>query len=181
MLDKIDQWIDQTNSSFLKQRVCCDRFTKDFEGFYSVPFLQNAFFVVVDKIPRPAFPELRQMGLGDFIDMNIAGITYKSTYYILPQAINNIRLHFHELVHVAQWEELGSSCFIERYIREIKTYGYDQAPLEVMAYSLDNHFANGGSKGDIPNFVSSFENSPQINNVSKFTTVETGKSTQLAD
>ena len=154
MIDQIEQWIDQTNSLFLEQSVCCDRFAKDFEGFYSASFLQNSFFVVVDKIPKPAFPELRQMGLGDFIDMDLPGITYKNTYYILPHAINNIRLHFHELVHVAQWEKLGAIRFIERYIREILRYGYNQSPLEIMAYSLDNHFANGGNKVDIPSFIS---------------------------
>ena len=154
MLGQIEQWIDRTNSSFPVQRICCDRFAKDFEGFYSATFLQKAFFVVVDKIPKPDFPELRQMGLGDFIDMNVTGITYKNTYYILPHGLNNIRLHFHELVHVAQWETLGASSFIERYIREIQHYGYDQAPLEIMAYSLDSHFNEGGAKVDIPSLVS---------------------------
>lgn len=153
MLDQIEQWIDQTNSAFLNQRICCDRLAREFEGFYAVSFLQKAFFVVVDQLPKPAFPELRQMGLGDFIDMDITGITYKNTYYILPNAINNIRLHFHELVHVAQWEKLGPSSFIERYIHEILGYGYNQAPLEKMAYLLEKHFGNGGGKGDIPSFV----------------------------
>ncbi|TYO98696.1 hypothetical protein EDC39_10558 [Geothermobacter ehrlichii] len=154
MLDQIEQWIDQTNSAFLARRVCCDRFSKVFEGFYSVSFLNNAFFVVVDKIPKPAFPELREMGLDDFIDMDITGITYKNTYYILPHVINNIRLHFHELVHVAQWKKLGTRGFIERYIREIQNYGYDKAPLETVAYFLDNHFVNIGKKFDIPSFIS---------------------------
>ncbi len=154
MIDQIEKWIDHTNSGFLTQRICCDRFTKEFEGFYSASFLQNAFFVVVDAIPKPDFPELRQMGLGGFIDMDLSGITYKNTYYLLPHVSNINRLHFHELVHVAQWETLGASSFIGRYILEIQRNGYSQAPLEVMAYSLDNHFANGGDKVDIPNFVS---------------------------
>lgn len=153
MLDQIEQWIDQTNSIFLRERVCCDRFAREFEGFYTVPFLQKAFFVIVDQLPKPTFPELRQMGLGDFIDMEFDGITYKNTYYILPHSINNLRLHFHELVHVAQWEELGPSSFIKRYIHEILNCGYNQAPLEKMAYSLENHFANGGGKANIPSFI----------------------------
>ena len=154
MIEQIGQWIDQTNIAYQEQRTCCDHFSKEFEGFYSVPFLQNAFFAVVDKIPKPDFPELRQMGLGDFIDMDVTGITYKNTYYILPHAINTISLHFHELVHVAQWKILGARNFIQRYIFEIQNYGYSQAPLEIMAYSLDNHFSRGGNKVDIPSFVS---------------------------
>jgi len=153
MLDQIEQWIDQTNTIFKNQRICCDQFVHEFKGFYSASFLQNAFFVVVNEIPKPAFPELRQMGLGDFMDMEIDGITYKNTYYILPHAIKNTRLHFHELVHVAQWEKLGPASFISRYIHEILSYGYRQAPLEEMAYFLDNYFASGGEKADIPSFV----------------------------
>jgi hypothetical protein len=94
------------------------------------------------------------MGLVDFIDMNFNGITYKNTYYILPHAINDLRLHFHELVHVAQWEMLGSNSFIERYIREIQKYSYAQAPLEIMAKSFDSHFIAGRHKVDIPSLVS---------------------------
>ena len=154
MLDKIEQWIDQTNSEYLKQRICCDRFADDFKGFYTALFLKQAYFVVVDKIPKPDFPELRQMGLGDFIDMNVDGITYKNTYYILPHVAGNLRLHFHELVHVAQWEYLGAINFIQRYITEIQTNGYSAAPLEQMAYAFDSHFANGGEKVDVPNYVS---------------------------
>jgi hypothetical protein len=153
MLEKIEQWIDQTNVDFSAQKICCDRFAKEFDGFYSIPFLQNSFFVVVNQIPKPAFPELRQIGLGGFMDMKVDGITYKNTYYMLPHIINDLRLHFHELVHVVQWQVLGAANFIQRYIYEIQKFGYDQAPLEIMAYALDNHFAGGGNKGDIPLFV----------------------------
>ena len=39
--------------------------------------------------------------------MTVNGVTYKNTYYIIPQAAEILRLHFHELVHVAQWGNLG--------------------------------------------------------------------------
>ena len=86
--------------------------------------------------------------------MDLSGITYKNTYYLLPHVSNINRLHFHELVHVAQWETLGASSFIGRYILEIQRNGYSQAPLEVMAYSLDNHFANE-TLGDVHYFITS--------------------------
>lgn len=153
MLEKIEQWIDQTNLTFSKQRICCDRFAEAFEGFYPAQFLQNSFFVALNEIPKPAFQELRQMGLGDFMDMELSGITYKNTYYIRPHAIDDVQLHFHELVHVAQWQILGAHNFIQRYIYEIQNFGYNKAPLEIMAYSLDNHFTKGGNTVDIPRFV----------------------------
>ena len=84
--------------------------------------------MVVDVIPKPDFPELREMGLGDSIDTTANGVTYKNTYYIVPQVAEILRLHFHELVHVAQWDILGGAGFIQRYIEEILQYGYDDAP-----------------------------------------------------
>ena len=154
MLNKIEQWIDQTNIAFSSQRISCARFTEEFGGFYSATFLEQAYYVVVDVIPKPDIPGLREIGLGDFIDMRVDGITYKNTYYIVPRVAENIRLHFHELVHVAQWENLGAINFIQRYIEEIQKYGYAGAPLEKMAYGLDAHYSIQGEKIDVPNYVS---------------------------
>ena len=42
---------------------------------------------------------------------------------------------------------------MERYITEIQTLGYDESPLEKMAYAFDSHFTNGGEKIDVPNYV----------------------------
>ncbi|MBE7216521.1 hypothetical protein MK852_20590 [Shewanella benthica] len=154
MLNKIEQWIDKTNLDYESQRASCTCFADDFDGFYPASFLENAYFVVVDNIPKPDFPGLREIGLGDFIDMKVDGITYKNTYYILPHVAKNPRLHFHELVHVAQWEILGAVNFIQRYIEEIQNYGYADAPLEKMAYGLDAHFTNNGEKINVPAHVS---------------------------
>jgi hypothetical protein len=154
VLNKIEQWIDQTNIDHVNQRVSCERFFQEFSGFYPLSFLKKAYFVAVENIPKPDFSELREIGLGDFIDMKVNGITYKNTYYIHPHLVENHRLHFHELVHVAQWESLGAVNFIRRYIEEIQDYGYDEAPLEKMAYRLDAHFSNKGKEIDVPYYVS---------------------------
>ena len=153
MLYQIEQWIDKTNLEHQKQRVCCSTFSIEFRGFYPIEFLRQAYFVIVDTIPKPNFPELRKMGLGNFIDMDVHGIAYKNTYYILPELASNLRLHFHELVHVAQWKHLGPMPFIERYMTEIQTFGYDQSPLEKMAFGLDAHFSKAGAKIDVPSYV----------------------------
>ena len=154
MLDKIERWIDQTNIEYKDQRICCDKFSDDFDGFYSLPFLKKAYYVVVNEIPKPNFYELSEQGLSEFLDMKVDGITYKNTYYVLPQLASNLRLHFHELVHVAQWSNLGAVKFMQRYINEIQAHGYEEASLEKMAYALDAHFSNGGDKIDVVNYVS---------------------------
>lgn len=153
MIEKISKWIHQVNSSHKVVRQPCSVFKEDFKGFYSPGMLEAAFFVVTDKIPKPDFAELREAGLGDFIDMNVDGITYNDTYYVKKHAASELRLHFHELVHVVQWRELTPQGFIERYVREIKDFGYNEAPLEKMAYALDRHYQKKGKPLRVEQFV----------------------------
>lgn len=153
MIGKIEQWIHQVNSSHKKVRQSCSFFDGYFKGFYSPGFLETAFFVVTNEIPKLDFPELREAGLGGFIDMDVSGITYNDTYYVKQGAANVLRLHFHELVHVIQWRELTPQGFIERYMREIQDFGYDEAPLEKMAYALDGHYQKKGRHLSVEQFV----------------------------
>ncbi|WP_431687075.1 hypothetical protein [Hahella sp. NBU794] len=153
MLEKINAWIDDTNRKNYDRRHACTEFAQAFAGFYSSEFLASAYFVVTDDIPRPDFPELRQMGFGAFIDMPVNGTTYKDTYYIRSSAVSELRVHFHELVHVVQWRELGALNFIQRYMKEILTCGYANAPLEIMAYDLDKRYGAKVDAFDIPEYV----------------------------
>lgn len=153
MIEKIEKWIDDTNSHFFDKRQSCAQFSKEFAGFYSTEFLSNAYFVVVDSIPKPDFPELQDIGINDFLAIVPRGITYKNTYYLIPSAANNLRVHFHELVHVAQWQHLGAPTFIQRYMAEIQRVGYADSPFEKCAYELDTHYSNGGDKIDVPALV----------------------------
>lgn len=144
MVDKIAERIRQVNLEHKQARQSCSVFMDYFAGFYTPRFLDIAFFVVTDEIPKPNFPELREAGLGDFIDMDVGSITYNDTYYVTDSAADELWLHFHELVHVIQWRELSPQGFIERYIGEIQEFGYDEAPLERMAYALDGHYQKKG-------------------------------------
>lgn len=85
--------------------------------------------------------------------MSVSGITYNDTYYVERKAAQELRLHFHELVHVLQWRLLTPQGFINRYIREIQSYGYDNAPLEKMAYTLDAHYLAKGQPLNVELFV----------------------------
>ena len=153
MLTKIEHWIDNTLEDYSGRKVSCDVLASHFNGFYRSEFLEESFFVVVDEIPKPDFPELRQAGLGYFIDMDAAGITYKNTYFIKKGNENRLDLHFHELVHVLQWNHLGAAGFIRRYMKEIDEYGYENAPLEIMAYSLDAYFSDQKPAFDFQRYV----------------------------
>lgn len=154
MLDRIEEWIDGTLARHAAIRVSCEALAAPLEGYFSRDFLARSYFVVTDELPRPDLPELHALGLGAFLAMDVDGITYKDTYFIRPALAEKVDLHFHELVHVAQWQHLGAPTFIERYARELLQFGYGRAPLEEMAYSLQRYFCAGkGKPVDVPKFV----------------------------
>jgi hypothetical protein len=110
-----------------------------------LPFdlLERAKVVVTTgKLP---FPPLTQMGLSEFRqmeEMQMAGITYKDTFFV-SHLHQTEGLHFHELVHVVQWERLGVNDFLLAYGAGLMQFGYRDSPLEKMAYSLQAAFDRG--------------------------------------
>lgn len=153
MVDFLESWIDDVNKSHESVRRSCSILQEYFKGFYTPEFLNSSYFVVVDKLPKPDSPALRKAELGSFIDMDFNGITYKDTYYVHPRAANELSLHFHELVHVLQWRKLTAKRFIKRYIDEYKRYGYRNAPLEEMAYGLEERFGKKETPFDVEEYV----------------------------
>ncbi len=149
----IEEWIRQVNIFHEPERRSCSFFCEHFKGFYSPEFLETAYFVVTDTIPKPDFPELLEAGLGGFIDMEFGGITYNDTYYVTKSSASEISLHFHELVHVIQWRELTPTGFIQRYIQEIQDFGYERAPLEKMAYTLQKDYELKKHTFDVAQYV----------------------------
>ncbi|MBE0468275.1 MAG: hypothetical protein IBX55_02035 [Methyloprofundus sp.] len=139
----INTWIDGALSESLPKRICCSCFATELSGYYSKDLLSRAYFVVVDELPLPTFLAHENPLFKGFLEMDMDAITYKNTYFIKARRANNMTLHFHELVHVIQWELLGAENFVERYLSELEAYGYDEAPLERMAYGLQGAYEKG--------------------------------------
>lgn len=100
---------------------------------------KSSVVYVKGKVP---FPPLSSMGLSELAgmeQMSMGGITYKDTIFI-NQLHKTESLHFHELVHVIQWERLGIENFLLAYGIGLLQFGYDNSPLEQMAYSLQLTF-----------------------------------------
>lgn len=153
MIDMISEWVRLTNQQFQDRRQPCADFKEPFSGYFPEAFLAQSYYVVVPQMPVPAYQFLEQHGLTDLFDRNLAGLTLDNTYYLLPSVKNNLRIHFHELVHVAQWQKLGIEGFVTRYLQEIQRHGYESMPLERMAYELDARYAAGGPTVDVFNSV----------------------------
>jgi len=153
LVRKIDRWIDETLEAHCSQMISCKCLYSYFGEYYSEEFLNRCVYVVVNKLPKPDFSELREMGFGGFIDGNHDGITYKNCYFVKLGHDDNMYLHFHELAHVCQWEVLGAEKFIEMYMNELVKHGYDDAPLEQMAQAFEYHYASQGESIDVEELI----------------------------
>ena len=140
-LPAVRKWIEETLKESRPKAVSVASFSfPRLSLVFPTDLLSRAKAVVVTgKVP---FPPLSRMGLSEFADMEnmpAAGITYKDTYF-LTHFDQSESLHFHELVHVIQWERLGVDNFLLAYGAGLMQFGYNDSPLEKMAYSLQNEF-----------------------------------------
>ena len=136
-------------------RKPCTEFKEAFDGYFPEEFLASSYYVVVPQMPVPAYQFLEENGLVDLFNRDLEGLTLYDTYYVRPHIKGNARLHFHELVHVAQWKYLGVEGFVARYMDELMTDGYDDMLLERMAYEFEEQFAREGPVFDVPSTVES--------------------------
>jgi hypothetical protein len=65
---------------------------------------------------------------------------YQDTYFLHRSAITDESLHFHELVHVVQWQVLGPKDFLLMYAAGLAGHGYRRCPLEAMAFDHQRNF-----------------------------------------
>ncbi|EPM1916439.1 hypothetical protein ACTL33_000006 [Vibrio parahaemolyticus] len=152
MINEVSQWIEFTVAQYMPHARKCSELAPHLKGYYPEEFLENSYFVVTNDIPKPQIPSSDPF-LNAFIEMDVDGITYKNLYFVKPHMASNLALHVHELVHFAQWSMLGVQGFITRYISEVSSLGYNNAPLELMAYEIDNKFQNGTEVFDILGIV----------------------------
>lgn len=108
--------------------------------YYSTDFLSRAKVVFVDKCPVPPLSAIGLSQFADFENMNASGITYLDTYFVLWHEAERESLHFHELVHVVQWQVLGTEKFLALYTQGLDEHGYRNSPLEVMAFDHEARF-----------------------------------------
>jgi hypothetical protein len=143
-LPAILDWIEQTLNAHEPQAQLVTRFRfQRLPNFFSESVLNAAQVVIIDKLP---VPPLSAMGLREFASFEtqpMSGITYQNTYFLERAAAIEESLHFHELVHVVQWQLLGPKEFLLRYASGLAEHGYAASPLEAMAYDLQTRFDAG--------------------------------------
>ncbi len=115
--------------------------------------LEKAKAVIVSEVP---FPPLGRLGLPElsFMEqMPLSGITYVDTFFVHHRDSTDESLHFHELVHVIQWNRLGVDNFLLAYGVGIVQSGYEKSPLEQMAYNLQRAFDRDSLPDNLIEFI----------------------------
>ncbi len=109
---------------------------------YPADLLERVRVVSVERTP---YPPVAKLGLPEFTRFegkSYDGITFQD-YIFLVKGREAPQLLFHELVHVVQWARLGADKFLLAYASGLAQFGYEQSPLEHMAFSLQAEFARG--------------------------------------
>ena len=142
-LPRIRQWIDAFLDGHADQARTVQSFgSKRLPLCFPRELLERAKVVEVARVP---FPPVERFGLPELASMQqmpFAGITFKDTIFV-QHGQSSESLYFHELVHVVQWARLGVDNFLLGYGLGLILHGYEQSPLEQMAYTLQSSFENG--------------------------------------
>jgi hypothetical protein len=115
-LPTVAEWIRRTLEGYSRQKRSVASFKFPRLSKYFSPELLNSASVVVTH-PLPV-PPLSALGLSEFVafeSQSMSGITFLDTYFLLPGDAGEESLHFHELVHVIQWQVLGPKDFLLFY------------------------------------------------------------------
>ena len=143
-LPQVRDWIDQflATHAAVSQSVSSLRF-KRLTASFPADLLDRTRVVHVDRVP---FPPVEKFGVPEFAGMQqipFAGITFKDTIFVHKDERRSESLHFHEMVHVVQWARLGVDRFLLAYALGLAQFGYEESPLEAMAYTLQGQFDSG--------------------------------------
>ena len=108
--------------------------------YFSEQLLSTTSVVLADRLP---IPPLSGWGLSEFASFeqqSMDAITYLDMYFVKPSAATDESVHFHELVHVIQWQVLGPKNFLLLYAAGLAERGYMECPLEAMAFAHQRRF-----------------------------------------
>jgi len=154
-LPDVMAWIDRTLAAHASAaRPVASLGFKRLGSYYPATMLDSARVIPVAKVPVPPLAAMGLAGFEEFEQLDAAGITYRSSFFARLEFDRDESLHFHELVHVVQWQHLGPERFIMAYaLGHLLSGGYRTNPLEVMAYDLQGRFKRHAPTFDVGSVV----------------------------
>jgi hypothetical protein len=134
------RWVDELLAKHeLSARQVSDYRFQRLPQFFDPQILEMARCVEVDSVPKIPWHEF-DLSVPDGMDINFEGITFRNTYFIARGKSKQEALHFHEMVHVVQWQTLGNDLFPFLYVLEAFKGNYKTNFLEVMASQVTDFF-----------------------------------------
>lgn len=133
-------WVEQQEKRILQNGVQLTASQLVDAKLVQVVSPEKVKLLKVDQIPLPNEASLKSAAqmLG-LITANTIGLTLRYGVFIRKDFWNNRKIVVHELVHVAQYEKLGSIAqFLQTYLQECISIGYPQAPMEQEAIAVSN-------------------------------------------
>jgi hypothetical protein len=152
----VEQWIVSTIAEFEAQMepvsaAPFERLTK----YYPDILLQRVQRVIVDRCP---VPPLEITGIPQLVEIDtwdIKGIPWKNTIFIRRDLADWEGVHFHELLHIVQWEHLGTESYLAAWAVGTITRGYRDNLLEEMAFRHQSRFETEENLYDVVKEVTS--------------------------
>ncbi len=157
-LPLVREWVDDTVAHYQKEARTVNSYSfHNFSQYFSEKTLSSAKIVEMDKVPVPPLSSLGISELADFEKdpKEYDGITLLDTCFLKKEAAERPELHFHELVHIVQWQILGIDTFLMVYGICLLKFGYWNSPLEVMARKFTDLFQKRGPVFNIETLVRS--------------------------
>ncbi len=153
MIEKIIAWYDNQLEQMQEQRFSCTNLAPYLKGYFPDDFLAQSYFIPVDTIPTPKLSGLEGILASKFIPADLSSLSFKNTYFVKQELARNPQQHCKELVHLAQWQHLGSHGFLKQLAQEIMTSSYQNANLIRMADNVLEHFNQDSDISDVPAMV----------------------------
>jgi hypothetical protein len=153
-LPQVEIWINQLLAAYAGAAS-----TIDVQRFRRLPeylpyhVLHAARYIVVERTP---FPPVSQLGIPEFERMEamaMGGITFGQTYFLTTDHVADEGTHLHELIHTIQWSVLGVRDFLLTYGLGLAMYGYEQSPLESVAFGFQESFERARPVIDLEKYV----------------------------
>jgi hypothetical protein len=151
---KLRTWIEKTLAFYEENaRPIASMHFVRLPLYFDHRLLEIVKFVAVDRVPIPPLAAIGLSRFAAFVQGNVDGITYEDRYFIKRTVVTEEPLHFHELIHVIQWRLLGPAGFLAAYANGLDEFGYENNPLEKMAYDAEASFKRSSAVFDAEKFV----------------------------
>ena len=140
-LFSIKRWMAQMLAAYTDQMQSVAAAGFDIlKQYFPEDLLERFQRVVVDRCPVPPLAALGIPQLAEIENWDLKGIPWENTIFIRRDLSQWDAVHFHEILHLIQWQSLGVDRYLTAWAIGTIIHGYRANPLEEMAFRLQTRF-----------------------------------------